>query len=378
MKVALVHDWLTGMRGGERVLELFCSMFPQAPIFTLFHYPGTVSKIIESHQIVVSRLQKIPFSQTHYRMMLPFFPSAVESFDLQEFDCIISTSHAVAKGAIKGRNSLSICYSHTPMRYIWDQYDTYFKSPQTSCTVRFVMSFCKDYLQSWDFETRNRVDYYISNSRFVSQRIRTIYNRDSTVIPAPVDCRFYTPAGTDPDNFYLIVNAPAPYKRIDLAIEAFNQNGRRLIVIGGGKQYKALKKQAKQNIEFTGRISDEDVRDHYRRCKAIVFPGVEDFGLVPLEVQACGRPVIAFAKGGVLETVIEGVNGHFFHEQTSESLNQAIKTFEIMSFSPDIIRKRALEFDVLEIEKKLRHYLNSVFWPKGFPLLDKGTVQTAC
>jgi glycosyltransferase involved in cell wall biosynthesis len=378
MNVAIIHDWLTGMRGGERVLELFCKIFPQAPVFTLFHYPGTVSDIIESHKIVVSRLQKIPFSQKHYRMLLPFFPGAVESFDLRDFDCVVSTSHAVAKGAIKGAERLSICYCHTPMRYIWDQYDSYFNTPRTSRIVRFLMPLCRDYLRSWDVDTHKRVNYYIANSRFVSRRIRNVYDRDSVVIPAPVDCRFYTPDHKDPEDFYLIVNAPAPYKRIDLAIEAFNRNGRRLIVIGGGTHYNVLKKSAHQNIEFTGRISDEEVRDHYRRCKAVIFPGVEDFGLVPLEVQACGRPVIAFARGGVLETVIEGVSGHFFHEQTCESLNQGIELFETLTFSSDMIRKRSLEFDVLEIEKKLRHYLNSIFSANSLPLRVEGTNQTPC
>lgn len=349
------------MRGGERVLEVFCRIFPDAPIFTLFHHPGSVSSEIEKHPIIQSRLHHIPLSRKQYRVLLPLFPSAIESFDLTGFDAVVSTSHAVAKGAIPGSNALSICYCHTPMRYIWDQYDTYFNSADTSRLVRTVMPFFRDYLRNWDVSTQDRVDHYIANSRFVARRIWDLYHRESTIIPAPVDCRFYTPGDSSPEDFYLIVNALAPYKRVDLAIEAFNRSGRRLLIIGGGTEMGRLKNMAGSSIDFLGRLSDEEVRDHYRRCRALVFPGIEDFGLVPVEVQACGRPVIAFARGGALETVVEGLSGHFFHEPSVDSLNEAIDAFETMTFSPSIIRQRSLEFDSLEIERRLRKYLFQVF-----------------
>ncbi|MBN1879320.1 glycosyltransferase [bacterium] len=378
MKVAIIHDWLTGMRGGERVLEVLCKVFPEAPIFSLFYHAGTVSREIESHPIIQSRLRRFPLSRQHYRYLLPLFPGAIESFDLSGFDVIVSTSHAVAKGAIPGRNAISICYCHTPMRYIWDQYDSYFNTPETSPVVRFLMPFFRDYLRNWDVSTQSRVDYFIANSRFVARRIQSLYQRNSVVIPAPVDCSFYTP-GSDPiEDFYLIVNALAPYKRVDLAIDAFNKNERRLLIIGGGTEMNRLKNQAKSNIEFLGRLSDDAVREHYRRCRALIFPGVEDFGLVPLEVQACGRPVIAYARGGALETVVEGVSGHFFHEQSADSLNAAIGAFESMVFSSAIIRERSLEFDTLEIERRLRNYFGDIFRERGIRPLEWAKNAVSC
>lgn len=369
MRIAIVHDWLTGMRGGERVLELFCHLFPDAHIFTLFHDKGSVSPTIESHPIITSRLQKIPGSKRFYRHLLPLFPGAIESFDLSGFDLIISTSHAVAKGAIPPRNALSVCYCHTPMRYIWDQYDIYFNPDNSSRVVRAVMPVVRDYLRHWDVATHDRVDHFIANSRFVANRIKRFYNRDSVVIPAPVDCDYYCPGDTDPEDFYLIVTALAPYKRVDIAIEAFNENGKPLKIIGSGTESNTLERKASDNIGFLGRLSDDDVRDHYRRCKALIFPGVEDFGLVPLEVQACGRPVIAFGEGGALETVTEGVSGHFFYNQSAASLNNAINAFEQMTFSSDMIRKRAFEFDINVVRYRLQTFFDTLCHENNLPLI---------
>ncbi|MBN1296982.1 glycosyltransferase [bacterium] len=378
MKVAIIHDWLTGMRGGERVLELFCSLFPDANLFTLFHHKGSVSPQIERHPITVSRLQRFPRTRKTYRYLLPLFPSAIESFDLSGFDLIISTSHAVAKGAIPPAGALSICYCHTPMRYIWDQYDVYFDSGDTSRLVRTVMPLFRDYLQNWDVTTHNRVNAYIANSRFVARRIETLYGRPSTVIPAPVDCRFFMPNDLPPEEYYLVVSALAPYKRVDLAIDAFNRNERRLVIIGDGTESKALRARAKSNITFMGRLTDAQVRDHYQRCRAVVFPGVEDFGLVPLEAQACGRPVIAYVDGGALETVVEGISGHFFFNRTPESLNHAIRVFETMEFSMDIIRKRAFEFDSSEIGARLCRYLNILLAERGLPAITATEITRSC
>lgn len=366
------------MRGGERVLELLCRLFPQACIFTLFHHKGSVSRYIEEHPIVTSRLQKVPFSKKNYRYLLPLFPGAVESFDLTGFDVVISTSHAVAKGAIPPRDAVSICYCHTPMRYVWDQYDVYFNAQYTSPLIQSIMPLFRDYLQSWDVSTQNRVHYYIANSRFVADRIHRLYQRDSHVIPAPVDCSFYTPDDSEPEDFYLMVSALAPYKRVDLAIDAFNASGRKLVIIGDGTESKNLRRTAGSNIRFLGRLSDRDVRDYYRRCRALIFPGIEDFGLVPLEAQACGRPVIAFAGGGALETIVEGVGGHFFFSQTIQSLNYAVDTFEKMTFSSEIIRKRSFQFDAAVIENRLKQYLNSILKSRELPVFADTEESQEC
>jgi glycosyltransferase involved in cell wall biosynthesis len=364
MNVAIVHDWLTGMRGGERVLEIFCRLFPRADIFTLFHFPGSVSSLIESFPITTSYLQHCPFIRKHYRKFLPLFPSAIESFSLEGYDLIISTSHAVAKGAIPSNRAVSICYCHTPMRYVWDLYDVYFGNGNEPVLTRFIMPWIRDYLRWWDKDSSRRVDHFIANSRFVAQRIQALYERQSIVINPPVDTQFFIPNYQPPDDFYLMVTALAPYKMIDLAIDAFARLDKRLVIIGWGPQQEALARNLSPNIEMLGHRPDEVVRDYYQRCRALIFPGVEDFGITPLEAQACGRPVIAFAKGGVLESVIEGVSGHFFHAQTPEDLMSAILEFETMDFNPEILRQRALEHDYEIMVRQLRNFFEAVFTSK--------------
>ncbi len=360
MKIALVHDWLTGMRGGERVLEIFCRLFPSASIFTLFHFPGTVSDLIQRHPIITSRLQRLPW-KSRYRMYLPLFPSAVESFDLSSFDLIVSTSHAVAKGAVPGDGSLSVCYCHTPMRYIWDMYDTYFNSVETHRIVRWTAPIFRDYLCCWDRSTVDRVDQFIANSRFVADRISTIYQRSSSVIYPPIDIDAFPICTDPPEDFYLIVSAYAPYKRLDIAIEAFNRMQKRLVIIGPGTTNKLLQKNAKDNIEFKGFLPDGEVQEYYRRCRALIFPGIEDFGLTPLEAQASGRPVIAYAMGGVMESVIEGITGHFFHAQTPEALMQSVMEFESMTFNPETLRSHAMQYDSKVMFHHLKRYFEQLF-----------------
>jgi glycosyltransferase involved in cell wall biosynthesis len=346
VKVAIAHDWLTGMRGGERVLEMICRLFPSADIYTLFYFPENISTLIRSHRIISSNLQWIPGARRYYRNLLPFFPAAIESFDLQGYDLVISTSHAVAKGVIPDANAVSICYCHTPMRYIWDLYDTYFNQEYNPIFIRHIMSVFKDYLRFWDRMTAGRVDYFIANSRYVSDRILRTYNRQSTVINPPVDTEFYQPSGYPPKDFYLVVSALAPYKRIDIAIQVFNQMNKPLKIIGSGPEYKRLKSLAGPSIQFLGQIRDDaEVKQYFQDCRALIFPGIEDFGLTPLETLACGRPVIAFAQGGVLETVVEGISGHFFYKQTVDALANAIYEFEEMDWYPEILRQRALQYD---------------------------------
>lgn len=385
MKVAIVHDWLTGMRGGERALEVFCRLFPDAPVFTLFHFRGHVSPLIESHPIHTSWMQNLPGLRQHYRKYLALYPMAIESLDLSEFDLVVSTSHAVAKGAIAAPHAKSICYCHTPMRYIWDQFEAYFGANHCSTFTRWAALLFRDYLREWDQRTADRVDWFLCNSAFVAQRIDSIYNRSSHIIHPPVDTSFYTPSeGTAEDtpndssnDFYLVVSALAPYKRLDLAIDAFSHNGKNLVVIGFGPEQKKLFKNVPSNIDFKGNLSDIDVRAYYRRCRALIFPGIEDFGLTPIEVQACGRPVIAFAAGGVIETVSEGISGHFFHSQTPEALIQAVEEFESMFFDSDELRRQALRFSTTRMIEELVTFFSGTI-PAWTPPQDLIVEHTPC
>ena len=367
MKVAVVHDWLTGMRGGERVLEVICRLFPFADIFTLLHFEKNVSNRINNHTIYTSRLQTFPFIKKHYRKLLPLFPWAIETFDLRDYDLVVSTSHAVAKGAVSGEHSLHVCYCHTPMRYIYDLYDAYFKTDHTSPWVRNAAALWKDYLTWWDQTTTDRVDYFIANSLNIADRIQRIYNRSSRIIYPPVDTDFFYPSGDAPNDYYLIVSALVPYKALEIAIEAFNELGTPLIIIGDGTEYERLKCQANENIFFKGYLrNDSEIRHYYQNCRALIFPGVEDFGLTPLECQACGRPVIAFSAGGALESVIEGISGHFFHDQTHQSLIQAVIDFEDMTFDPELLHQRAQEYDKTVMMDQLKLCFDEILTQNGW------------
>ncbi len=367
MRVAIVHDWLTGMRGGERLLEILCRLFPKAPIYTLFYFSRKLSPQIERHPIIRSGLQKYLVSKKSYRHYLPLFPSAIESFDFSGFDLIVSTSHAVAKGAVPGKNTLSICYCHTPMRYIWDRFDDYFGADRPAW-LRYAALMFRDYLREWDRETASRVDHYIANSRFVADRIRSIYGRKADVINPPVDLDKFIPNSDPAEDFYLLVSANAPYKKIDLAIEAFSTNRKPLYIAGAGNHAWKSKREIPSNIRILSPLTDEELTNYYQRCRALVFPGVEDFGLTPLEAHACGKPVIGFAEGGLLETVIEGVNGHFFYEQTAEAMVRAVEEFEEMTFSEQCIRKRVEAFYQPSTYTRLKMYLESKLEQFGLPV----------
>lgn len=370
MKVALVHDWLTGMRGGEKVLEVLCEIFPEANLYTLVHIPGSVSSIIEERRIFTSFIQKLSNVEKRYRYYLPLMPKAIEKFDLSEYDLIISVSHCVAKGVIPKDDTLHICYCLTPMRYVWDMYDTYFGKNKSNFLTRTAMSLVRPYLQSWDKESTSRVDYFIADSENVRERIQKHYHRDAEVIYPPVDTDFFTQAKAcdykeeitlnsqlSTMNYYLIVSAFAPYKKVNLAIEAFNILGYPLKIIGSGQEEKKLKKLAKNNIEFLGWLANDELKKYYQNCKALIFPTEEDFGIVPVEAQACGKPVIAFGKGGALETIIEEETGIFFSEQTAESLIKAIKQFETLKFDQNKIRENVLRFDHKIFKKKIQSFI---------------------
>jgi glycosyltransferase involved in cell wall biosynthesis len=381
MKVALVHDWLTGMRGGEAVLEAFCELYPNADLFTLLHTPSTVSGIITDRKIFTSFIQRLPFVERRYRIYLPLFPRAIGGFDLSGYDLVLSSSHCVAKGVRVPPGVPHISYIHTPMRYIWDRYDDYFGPGRASLGVRLVASIAAPRLRAWDRASSKGVDWFIANSRYVAARIKRCYNRESTVIYPPVNCsRFGLVGGTvdgkmkESDKeagcvpFYLVVSALVPYKRVDLAVEAFTKMGpagQRLIVIGSGPEEAKLKRAAGPNVEFLGWMSNEEIAQYYREAAALIFPGEEDFGIVPVEAMASGTPVLAFAKGGALETVVgPGTEaavptGLFFGSQTVEALTGAVEEFEQCRalFDPAAIRAHALGFDSGRFTESIRDFI---------------------
>jgi glycosyltransferase involved in cell wall biosynthesis len=357
-KIALVHDWLTGMRGGEKVLEAICEIFPQADLYTLVHTPGRVSPLIENRKIYTSFLQKLPGIHGTYRYYLPWMPKAIERFDFSGYDAMISTSHCVAKGARPSRYAKHWSYCHTPMRYIWDQYDEYFGQGRSNVIARAAMRMFRPSLQKWDVDTASRVSTFIANSENVRERIQRIYDRDATVIYPPVDYNFYSDRSPLLDGetspFYLMVSALVPYKRVDLAIHAFNHLKKQLLIIGDGPEYGRLRALAGANIHFSGWLPPEQLRWHYARCQALLFPGEEDFGIVPLEAMAAGRPVVAYRKGGALETVVEGKTGLFFNHQTPEDLLAAMEHLESTHFYPDEIRQHAKRFSRTRFIEQLR------------------------
>lgn len=358
LKIAIVHDWLVSMRGGEKVLEILCELYPNATLITLLHIKGTLSPTIESMKIETSFINKLPLKKK-YRNYLPLFPSAIESINFSGYDLIISSSHCVAKGAQPNVGALHICYCHTPMRYVWEMYDEYFGKDKAGFITRTAMSFFAPRLRKWDVETSRRVHCFAANSYNVSRRIKEYYNREADVIYPPVDASLFRLSEKSND-YFLIVSALVPYKKVELAIEAFNRNGKKLLIVGTGPESVKLKLAAKNNIEFLGWCNDGELAKLYAGCRALIFPGFEDFGIVPLEAMACGKPVIAFGKGGVLETVVgkgENVTGVFFYEQTVDALINAIDDFEKIKFDSQMIRDHALKFDRAMFKEKIKEYI---------------------
>ncbi len=342
MKVAIVHDWLTGMRGGEVVLEALLDIFPNADLFTLLHIKGRCSQKIENRNIYTSFIQKFPFKEKFYRYYLPFFPTAIEEFEFWNYDLVFSSSHCVAKGVIVPPGIPHYSYIHSPMRYVWDMYKTYF--PGNSLAEKILIPFFANYLRTWDSASSSRVDTYIANSEFVAKRIKRYYGRDAVVIHPPCFKEMPEMNFHHRDNFYLIVSALVPYKKVDLAIHAFNQTNERLIIAGSGPELKKLQRIAKKNIEFLTYPPKELIIELYQKAKALIFPGIEDFGIVPVEAQSYGCPVIAFKKGGALETVLDQKTGIFFDEQTPESLLSALRKFETLSFHENDFKKHLKQF----------------------------------
>jgi glycosyltransferase involved in cell wall biosynthesis len=351
MRTALVHDWLTGMRGGERCLEALCELYPDADLFTLLHVPGRVSPTIERRRIVTSFVQRLPAAATRYRQYLPLLPAAVSRLDLSAYDLVISVSHCAAKAVRPRPDALHVCYCLTPMRYVWDRYDDY-AGPRAPILPRLLMPVIAPALRRWDRAASARVGRFVAISRFVAERVRRCYGREADVVHPPVDVDRFPLAYGDPDDAYLVVSALVPYKRLDLAVQAATRTGRRLLVVGTGPEERRLRALAGPTVEFLGWLSDREVAGYYRRCRAVLFPGVEDFGIVPLEAMASGRPVIAFRGGGACETITgldeeDAPTGVFFEAQTVDALVRAIERFEAAPhrFDPKALRARAEAYD---------------------------------
>ena len=345
LRVALVHHWLVGMRGGERVLEAFCRIFPNADIFTLVSEPAAISETIKQHRITTSWIQKLPRASQYYSHYLPLFPVAIEQFDLSGYDLVVSSDAVVCKGVVTRPETCHICYCHTPMRYAWSAYHTYLGSIESSWKRKLV-PFLMNYLRTWDVASSSRVDYFLANSQTVANRISKYYRRDASVIFPPVAVSSFSVAQTI-DDYFLAVGQLVPYKRFDLAIEVFNQLKYPLVIVGDGPEYSKLKRAAAENIRLVGRLSDSELNHNLSRCRALVFPGEEDFGMVVVEAHACGRPVIALARGGALETVVPEVNGLLFAEETAQGLTDAVQRFiaRESQFQPHLIRETVAPFD---------------------------------
>jgi glycosyltransferase involved in cell wall biosynthesis len=395
VRVALVHDWLTGMRGGERVLDVLATLFPDAELFTLVHVPGSTSPAIERLRIHASPLSALPGIARHYRKLLPLFPAAIERFRLEGFDLVVSSHHAVAKGVRIAKGTPHLCYCHTPMRYIWDQANAYLgHGLRRTLSMPLVRA-----LRRFDVRTSSpvHVSRFVANSRTVAGRIERHYHRRAPVVYPPVDVARIRPSERPPQDFYLLVGGFVPYKREEIAIEAFRRLGRRLIVAGDGPRRRSLAAGAPPNVEFTGRISDDALAGLYADCRALVYPQEEDFGIVAVEAQAAGRPVVAFGRGGAAETVVpldllqapdaKPATGLFFDQQTPEAIEEAVRRFEAVEvqFRPEEIRRHAEGFSVprfcgeirTQIDRCLAREDDEASWPSGLRGAEPGPQRPA-
>jgi len=324
MKVAIVHYWLVNMRGGEKVLEALLEIFPQADIYTHVYNPKTMFSLINDRRVFTSRINRLPFAKKLYQFYMPLMPKALLDFNLQEYDLVISSESGPAKGVVPNPNAYHICYCHTPMRYLWDMYHEYFSN--SSFLSRLFMKSLIPGLRMWDVTSANLVDFFIANSNYVAKRIIRYYNRQPEVIHPPVNIEKYLSVQRKPEDFYLFFGQVTGYKRADIAIEACIKSGRKLVIAGHGAKKKDFKRST--FIRYIGRVSDDEAAILFSHAKALLYPGIEDFGIVPVEAQAAGCPVIAYREGGAVETVKENVTGVFFDKQTPESLIKAMDYFE--------------------------------------------------
>lgn len=361
MKIAIVHDWLPFMGGAENVVTNMMEVFPEAVLYTSICNKDRLTGKLKETEIVTTHLQKKKKEIINHRKLFPFMPTAMESIDLTSYDIVISSSSSVAKSVITGPDTLHICYCHTPMRYGWEFMHNYIG--ELSGKGRFknkLKSYFMSFMRVWDYASSARVDVYVANSVNVAKRIKKHYRRDAYVIHPPVRGNIFQISNENGD-FYLCVSRLQEYKRVDIAVEACTKLNVPLVVIGDGPEQPKLKKMAGSCVKFLGRVSDDVIREHYGKCKAFLFPGEEDYGITPLEAQASGRPVIAYGKGGVLETVIDGETGVFFKEQTVESMIEAIKKAEKIEFQKEKLREHAMEFDEEVFRKKLKKFIEKQY-----------------
>jgi glycosyltransferase involved in cell wall biosynthesis len=365
--VALVHDWLTGMRGGEKVLEALCEIWPAADLFTLVHQPGTVSPRITQRRVQTSFVDRLPLGRRFYRHFLPAFPLAIEQFDLDAYDLVVSTSSCAAKSVVVAPRTRHLCYCHSPMRYAWDQFEAYFGHERLGAASQLVRPILAA-LARWDGATSFRPDRFLANSRHIADRILRYYNRRSIVVPPPVATDFFTPDDRPREGFALVVSALVPYKRVELAIDACRLADLPLTIVGSGPDRTRLEARASGRVSFLGWRSDEEVRELYRAASVVVLPGEEDFGIVPVEAQACGTPVVALGRGGVLDTVTDGVSGVLVGEPTAGAFAEALHHVPatpsatiragVERFGPSAFRQTvsAVAADLLEAEGDARRW----------------------
>lgn len=346
------------MRGGEKVLASLARLFPEAPIYTLLHVPRSVSPELEAREIRTSFVGRLPRAATRYRHYLPLFPAAIESFDLAGFDLVLSSSHCAAKGVRKPKGALHLSYCHTPMRYVWDRYDDYFGPGRASPLARLLIRPIAARLRAWDARTAAGVDRFAANSAYVASRILRYYGRDSVVVPPPVDTEFYTPGPDTPGGYDLIVSALAPYKRLELALDAYRGTGRRLRIVGSGPESPRLEALAPPEAEFLGHVEDVALRELYRGCRAVLMPGIEDAGIVPLEALACARPAVVFGEGGGAESIEHGRTGLVFREPSAAALRAAVDSLETARFDRLALRARAEAQSTARFEERIRGFVD--------------------
>jgi glycosyltransferase involved in cell wall biosynthesis len=359
MKIAIVHDYLNQFGGAERVVLALHEIYPEAPIYTSIYDRKRMPEIFKEMDIRVSFMQKLPLVFNFFKYYLQLYPLAFESLDLRGYDVILSSSSAWAKGVKKRKDQLHICYCHTPMRFVW-RYEDYVKKESIPLFLKNMLPFVLRPIKRWDLQTAEEVDFYIANSRTVAERIKRTYGRESAIINPPVEASFFKPSTLDRD-YFLVVSRLNTYKRIDIVVEAFNKLGLNLKIIGDGPDQKNLQRMAGPSIDFLGRLMDKELAKHVAECRALIFPGEEDFGIVPLEAMSAGRPVIAYKAGGAEETVIDGETGVFFEQQTPEALMRAVQRFQFMTFNKTKIREHAEKFDKTIFKEKINKFVEQKF-----------------
>jgi len=359
MKIALVHDYLVQCGGAERVLECFCELYPEAHIYTIMHNKKSMHGVFSDRKIHTSFLQNFPLAKKRHRIFPLLMPSAIEQFDFDKYDVVLSDSSSYAKGIITSPKTLHICYMHTPMRYAWDDCQKYTDDFGLPSLIKKLVPFFMNYVRVWDWVSAHRVDRIIANSNFVAKRIKKYYKKDSIVINPPVNVNnFYVETDEKKrGDYFLMVGRLITYKRHDIAIEAFNKLGLPLKIIGRGPEMKKLQKMANENIEFLGRVEDAELPKYYANCRAFIFPQEEDFGIVAIEAMVAGRPLIAFRGGDIVEHMEENKTGIFIEKQTAQDITEAVKKFEKMNFDGNFIREKSLKFDRENFKRRIKEYV---------------------